>query len=58
LCINYIAIIYHSIFQLSPLVDDYRDLIFLAVDYRKQDIAERLTDLGADLKRKEQVMLI
>lgn len=39
---------------LSPLVDDYRDLIFLAVDYRKQDIAERLTDLGADLKRKEQ----
>jgi hypothetical protein len=33
-------------------------LIFLAVDYRKQDITERLTDLGADLKRKEQVRFV
>ncbi|XP_063413012.1 putative ankyrin repeat protein RF_0381 [Mytilus trossulus] len=39
---------------LSPLVQDYRDLIFLAVDYGKQDIAERLADLDADLKRKEK----
>lgn len=35
----------------------YRDIIFLAVDYGKEDIAIRLANLGADLFRKECVRL-
>ncbi|KAL4217353.1 hypothetical protein ACF0H5_023804 [Mactra antiquata] len=38
---------------LSPLMPTYRDLIFLAIDYGKQDIAEYLANLGADLSRRE-----
>ncbi|XP_071100923.1 putative ankyrin repeat protein RF_0381 [Haliotis cracherodii] len=38
---------------LVPLMPDYRDLIFLALDYNKPDIAERLADLGADLTQTE-----
>ncbi|XP_061164769.1 putative ankyrin repeat protein RF_0381 isoform X1 [Saccostrea echinata] len=38
---------------LGPLMSDYRDIIFLAVDYGKEDIAVRLAHLGADLFRKE-----
>ena len=33
----------------------FRDLIFLAIDYDKQDIAYRLANLGADLARREKV---
>ena len=36
----------------------YRDLIFLAVDYGKEDIAIRLANIGADLFRTEKVCLI
>lgn len=39
---------------LSPLMPTYRDLIFLAVDYGKQDIARLLANLGADLSRREK----
>ncbi|XP_048777532.2 putative ankyrin repeat protein RF_0381 isoform X2 [Ostrea edulis] len=38
---------------LGPLMSSYRDVIFLAVDYGKEDIAVRLAHLGADLFRKE-----
>lgn len=38
---------------LGPLMYSYRDIIFLAVDYGKEDIAIRLANLGADLFRKE-----
>ena len=33
----------------------FRDLIFLAIDHNKQDIAYKLASLGADLNRKEKV---
>ncbi|KAK3105412.1 hypothetical protein FSP39_024696 [Pinctada imbricata] len=39
---------------LDPLMPAYRDLIFLAVDYGKEDIAIRLANIGADLSRKEK----
>ncbi|XP_078324015.1 uncharacterized protein LOC111124373 isoform X2 [Crassostrea virginica] len=38
---------------LGPLMHSFRDIIFLAVDYGKEDIAIRLANLGADLFRKE-----
>ena len=34
----------------------YRDLIFLAIDYGKQDIVVRLAETGPDLYRKEKVL--
>lgn len=46
-----------SCLQLGPLMYSYRDIIFLAVDYGKEDIAIRLANLGADLFRKECVRL-
>ncbi|XP_033728576.1 poly [ADP-ribose] polymerase tankyrase-1-like isoform X3 [Pecten maximus] len=39
---------------LGPLMPGFRDLIFLAIDYRKEDICLRLADIGADLFRKEK----
>ena len=39
--------------QLGPVVDNYRDLVFLAVDSGQLQIAEYLAHLGADLTRKE-----
>ncbi|XP_060601301.1 putative ankyrin repeat protein RF_0381 isoform X2 [Ruditapes philippinarum] len=39
---------------LSPLMPAYRDLIFLAIDYGKQDIARLLANLGANLSRCEK----
>ncbi|KAL3853927.1 hypothetical protein ACJMK2_013222 [Sinanodonta woodiana] len=39
---------------LCPLMPDYRDLLFLAIDYGKADIAYRLVGLGADICRKEK----
>ncbi|KAK3590668.1 hypothetical protein CHS0354_026197 [Potamilus streckersoni] len=39
---------------LCPLMQDYRDLLFLAIDYGKEDIAYRMVGLGADIWRKEK----
>lgn len=39
---------------LSPLMPAYRDLIFLAIDYGKEEIASFLANLGADLNRQEK----
>ncbi|XP_052814569.1 putative ankyrin repeat protein RF_0381 isoform X1 [Mya arenaria] len=39
---------------LSPLMPTYRDLIFLATDYGKLDIAYFLANIGADLCRHEK----
>ncbi|XP_060074302.1 serine/threonine-protein phosphatase 6 regulatory ankyrin repeat subunit B-like [Ylistrum balloti] len=39
---------------LGPLMPGFRDLIFLAIDYGKEDICIRLADIGADLFRKEK----
>jgi hypothetical protein len=36
-------------------VPEFRDLMFLAVDYGKEDIVRRLANLGADLDRREKV---
>ncbi|XP_050418532.1 putative ankyrin repeat protein RF_0381 [Patella vulgata] len=38
---------------LSPVVPDYHDLLFIAVDYNQPDIAKRLADQGSDLSRRE-----
>ena len=48
-------VLFFFLFQLSPLMPTFRDLIFLAIDYDKQDIAYKLANLGADLGRKEKV---
>ncbi|BFZ24737.1 hypothetical protein BsWGS_27776 [Bradybaena similaris] len=42
---------------LSPVMSGYRDLVFVAMDNGKEDVAVRLIQLGADWKRKESVML-
>ncbi|XP_021359303.1 uncharacterized protein LOC110454218 [Mizuhopecten yessoensis] len=39
---------------LGPLMPGFRDLIFLAIDFGKEDICLRLADIGADLFRKEK----
>lgn len=39
---------------LGPLIPAYRDLIFLAINHKKEDICLRLADIGADLFRKEK----
>lgn len=39
---------------LEPLMPNFHDLLFIAVDYGKEDIAVRLADLGANLTRKEK----
>ncbi|XP_067686099.1 putative ankyrin repeat protein RF_0381 isoform X1 [Haliotis asinina] len=38
---------------LAPLMPDYKDLIFLALEHNKPEIAERLANLGADLTQTE-----
>ncbi|XP_076446968.1 uncharacterized protein LOC143284184 [Babylonia areolata] len=42
---------------LEPLVDGYRDLIFVAVDSGQRHIAEYLAHLGADLRRREKYVV-
>ena len=36
-------------------MDNYKDLIFLAVDHEQLEMAEYLAHLGSDLRRKEPV---
>ncbi|XP_052229488.1 uncharacterized protein LOC127843770 isoform X3 [Dreissena polymorpha] len=50
--LNFPIVALHKV--LSPLMPSYRDLIFLAVDYGKEDIASYLANIGADLIRKEK----
>ncbi|CAL1547624.1 unnamed protein product [Lymnaea stagnalis] len=38
---------------LSPLMPEYRDLVFVAMESKKEDIAVRLIQLGTDWTRKE-----
>ena len=47
--------LYNFYLQIAPLMPTFRDLIFLAIDHNKQDIAFKLASLGADLNRKEKV---
>ncbi|CAG5116102.1 unnamed protein product [Candidula unifasciata] len=41
---------------LSPVLSDYRDLVFVAMDNGKEDIAVRLIQLGVDWRRKEFIL--
>ncbi|XP_041355741.1 uncharacterized protein LOC121373279 [Gigantopelta aegis] len=41
---------------LDPLMPNFKDLLFLAVDYGKQEVAKKLAHLGADLTRKEMYL--
>ncbi|KAL5019375.1 hypothetical protein ScPMuIL_005097 [Solemya velum] len=43
---------------LDKLMDRYKDLIFLALDYGKEGIARRLANLGADLIRKQKYTVV
>ncbi|XP_005103960.1 uncharacterized protein LOC101860591 [Aplysia californica] len=38
---------------LSPLMPEYRDLMFVAMDHAKEDIVVKLIQLGADWNRRE-----
>ena len=42
-------------YQLGPLMPNFKDLLFLAVDYGKQEVAKKLAHLGTDLTRRELV---
>ena len=53
-CTNFYALCIFYL-QIAPLMPTFRDLIFLAIDHNKQDIAYKLASLGADLNRKEKV---